>query len=63
MATVDELWQRAHELYARARTSIDPSTKRMLMNAADNYLRQADEIRRGRMVTRAEYPNIENKIG
>jgi hypothetical protein len=62
MATVDDLWQMAHELYARARTSVDPSTQRMLMNAADNYLRQADEIRRGQTVIRAEYPNTEKKI-
>ena len=62
MITVDDLRQMAHELYAQARTSIDPTTRRMLMTAADNYLRQADEIRRGRMVTRAEYPT-EKKVG
>jgi hypothetical protein len=62
MAIIDELWQRAHELYARARTSVDPSTQRMQMNVADNYLRQADEIRRGQPVIRAEYPNTDKKI-
>ncbi|MGA7388797.1 MAG: hypothetical protein WBW99_12830 [Pseudolabrys sp.] len=59
MTTVDDLQQMAHELYARARTSIDPSTRRMLITAADNHLRQADEIR---AVTRAEYPT-EKKVG
>jgi hypothetical protein len=34
----------------------------MLMRAADDYLRQADEIRRGQTVTRAEYPNTEKII-
>jgi len=62
MVTVDELWQVAHDLYARAQSSIDPSTRRMLMRAADDYLRQADEIRRGQTVTRAEYPNTEKII-
>jgi hypothetical protein len=56
-ATVeDELRQMAHDLYARARSSIDPSTQRMLMRLADNILRQADEIRRGRTVIQAERP-------
>jgi hypothetical protein len=63
MATVDDLWQMAHELYARARTSIDPATKRMLMRAADDYLRQAEAMRRGQLVTRAEYPNTVRKMG
>jgi hypothetical protein len=38
MPTVDELWQMATDLYARGQSSIDPSTKRMLMTAADSYL-------------------------
>jgi hypothetical protein len=62
MPTVDELWQMATDLYARGQSLIDPSTKRMLMTAADNHLRQADEIRHDRTVTRAEYPT-EKKVG
>ena len=58
MATVDELWQIAHKLYARARSSVDPSTKRMLMLAADDYLKQANDIRRGQVV-KAEFPKAE----
>jgi hypothetical protein len=46
VATVEELWQLAQDLYARARASIDPATKRMLMKQADDLLRQADELRR-----------------
>jgi hypothetical protein len=56
MPTVDELWQMATDLYARGQSSIDPSTKRMLMTAADSHLRQAEEMRRGRTVIRAEFP-------
>ena len=50
MATVEELWQLAQDLYARARASIDPATKRMLMNQADDLLKQADELRRSHVV-------------
>ncbi len=46
MATLVELQETAHDLYARARSSIDPSTKRLLMKTADDYLRQAEDIRR-----------------
>ena len=63
MATVDELWQAAHDLYARARTSIDPLTKRMLVRAADDYLKQADELRRDHTAVEAKFPNPDRKIG
>jgi hypothetical protein len=53
--TVDELWQVAHSLYARARSSADPEAKRILMVAADDYLKQANDIRRGQIV-KAEFP-------
>jgi Holliday junction resolvase-like predicted endonuclease len=62
MATiVDELRETAHDLYARARSSIDPSTQRMLMKAADGYLRRAEEMRTGRAVIRAEFPTLDWK--
>jgi hypothetical protein len=48
MANVDELWQIATDLYARGQSSNDPSMKQMLMRAAHNYLKQAEEVRRGR---------------
>ena len=63
MAIVDELRETAHDLYARARSSIDPSTQRMLMKAADDYLRQAEEMRRGHTTIRAEFPKLDRKIG
>lgn len=62
MKTVDELWQMAHNLYARARASVDPATKRMLMQAADDYLKQANDIRRSRVI-KAEFPKSGRKFG
>ncbi|HEX9142837.1 MAG TPA: hypothetical protein VGA09_01110 [Candidatus Binatia bacterium] len=62
MATVQELWQMAHDLYARARTSIDPSTKRMLMRRADDLLKEAEELRAGSVV-QAVFPKPERKFG
>ena len=47
MANVDELWQMATDLYARGQSSNDPSMKQMLMRAAHDYLKQAEEVRRG----------------
>jgi len=47
MANVDELWQMATDLYARGQSSNDPSTKQMLMRAAHDYLKQAEEVGRG----------------
>jgi hypothetical protein len=55
MTTVDELWQVAHDLYARARSSGDPAARRTLMRAADDYLKQANDIRRSQVV-KAEFP-------
>lgn len=62
METVDELWQMAHDLYARARSSIDPSTRRMLMQTADDYLKEANEIRRSQII-KAEFPEHERRFG
>lgn len=62
MATVQELWQMAHDLYARARTSIDPSTKRMLMRRADDLLKEAEELRAGSII-QAVFPKPERKFG
>ena len=55
MTTVDELWQMAHNFYARARSSADPAARRMLMLAADDYLKQANDIRCSQVV-KAEFP-------
>ena len=56
MKNVHELWDRAREVYARARSTRDQVEKRKLMAEADGYLRRAEEIRRTHVVTKAEYP-------
>jgi len=61
MTSVEELWQKAHEVYARARSSIDPLTQRALMNAADDHLKQAEEIRRSQII-KAEFPKSNGKF-
>jgi hypothetical protein len=61
MATVDQHWQMAHDLYAQARASIDPATKRMLLRRADELLRQAEELQRGHVV-QAAFPKPEDRI-
>ena len=55
MHTVFKLWDKAHRIYARARSASDQSEKRTLMQQADGYLRQA-EARRQAAVVRAKYP-------
>lgn len=55
MDKVFKLWDKAHDIYARARSASDQSEKRTLMQQADGYLRQA-EARRQAAVVRAKYP-------
>jgi hypothetical protein len=62
MATVDELLGMAHETYARARESLDPSEKQTLLGLADEYHRQAEELRRGQIIQVA-FPKSDGKIG
>jgi hypothetical protein len=62
MNTVAEFWKMAQDLYARARSSIDPTTKRMLLRATDNYMKKAQEIRRAQ-ITKADYPKPVRKVG
>jgi len=60
--TVDELLGMAHDAYARARASLDPSTKQKLMRSADDYLKQAEELRRGHVI-QAAFSKPDRKIG
>ena len=62
MATVDELLGMAHETYARARESLDPSEKQTLLSLADEYHRQAEELRRGQIIQVA-FPKSDGKSG
>jgi hypothetical protein len=60
MTNVLELWQMAHEVYARARASDDPVTKAKLIREADHYLKHANEIRLGEMTAAARLkPNTD----
>ena len=56
MQRVRELWEIAHGLYARARSSVDPLAKEKLMRCADIYMKRAEEIRRAAVV-KAEFPS------
>ena len=49
MATFDELRKTARDLYARAQASHNPFTKRKLIKLADDYLQQAEEMRRNQL--------------
>ena len=62
MATAVELQEMAHEVYARARASLDPVIKQQLLNLADDYLKQADELRRGDVI-QAAFPKADINIG
>ena len=55
MDTVFKLWDKAHAIYARARSASDQSEQRRLMQQADGYLRQA-EARRQAAIVRGKYP-------
>jgi hypothetical protein len=46
MATVTELRKMAHDLYARARASHNPFTKQKFRKSADDYLEEAEQLRR-----------------
>ena len=46
MTNVFDLWDKAHEAYARARSLPDESEKQDMLRQADSYLRQAEQIRR-----------------
>jgi hypothetical protein len=46
MATVIELRKMAHDLYESARASRNPFTKQKLRKAADDYLEEAERLRR-----------------
>ena len=63
MSKVRNLLKLAQDCYAQARVTINRETKRALTEMGDNYLKEADELRRGRSVVRAAYPKSGSKIG
>jgi Holliday junction resolvase-like predicted endonuclease len=62
MATAVELRELAHEIYSRARASVDPLTKQRLLDLADDYLKQADELRRSDVI-QAAFPKLDRNSG
>jgi len=46
MTNVFDLWDKAHDVYARARSISDESEKQEMLRLADSYLKQAEQIRR-----------------
>jgi len=50
MATVTELRKMAHDLYARAQASHNPFTKRKFRKSADDYLEEAEHLRRSQNI-------------
>jgi hypothetical protein len=61
MVTVDELRGMEYDAYARARASLDPSTKQILIKSADDYLKQAEQLRRGQIM-QAAFPKSDREI-
>jgi hypothetical protein len=56
-----ELWDRARELYAMARATLDPIAKSQLLGTADGYLRWADEIRKA-MADKETRPDVADAL-
>jgi len=56
MSKVGELLKLAQDCYARARVASNPEDKRALMQMGDDYLKEADELQRGRGVVQAAFP-------
>jgi len=50
MATVTELRKMAHDLYAMAQASHNPFTKRKFRKSADDYLEEAEHLRRSQNI-------------
>ena len=50
MTNVFDLWDKAHEAYAYARSVPDESEKQEMLRQADSYLREAEQIRRAHTV-------------
>jgi hypothetical protein len=55
MATLDTLLRLAADCYAHARLSANPLTKTELRIMGDDYLKQAEELRRKRSVIQAAF--------
>ena len=63
MGMIEEFWNMARDMYARARASLDPSTKLRLIKTADDYLKLAVDIERERVVVQAAFPKPDDRFG
>jgi len=63
MATRDALLKLATDCYAQARAPSNPLVKAVLYAMGDDYLKQANELRRGRSIVQAAFPKPGSKIG
>ncbi len=61
MAPVDALRERAYDLYARARKSVDLLAKQALTREADDFLKEA-EILRSSSVIQAAFPKSDKTL-
>jgi len=49
MTVADELTSKARHFYALARATLNPDTKGRLLRLADDYFKQAHELRRAKL--------------
>jgi predicted N-acyltransferase len=57
MATDTELRKMARDFYARARASRNPFTKRKFRKAADDYIEEAEQLRRSQNTQKRLFQN------
>ena len=63
MAQVDDLLKLAQDCFTQARASSNLLVRAQLKVMGDDYLKQADELQRGRSVVQAAFPKPGGKIG
>ncbi len=60
MSCITQLYELARSCYARANATLNAQAKKTLQDMADQYLNEADDLRR-RQITQAAFPK-DNKI-
>ena len=62
MSKADELRKLAQDCYERARVAVNSEIKRAFIQQGDDYLEEADGLRRERAVMQAVFPRPDLKI-
>lgn len=62
MSKTRELLRRA-QTYARGCVRVGPDNKRSLVHHGDEYVKDADDLKRRRSVVQAAFPKPDHKIG